>query len=75
MKTVLENAKISTTASAEAKTKPAIWADKIELELTMFLELMMGNFETWNSNFRNEMVKRYFIDVITYQQDYSDKLR
>lgn len=35
---------------------------------------MMGNFETWNSNFRNELVKRDCLDVIKNQHDQKDKV-
>lgn len=71
---VTENADISTTANAEAKNKTGIWADSINTDTLIALEGMMGNFKTWNSNFRNELLKKDCLDVIKYQIDEDDKM-
>lgn len=71
------NAEINATANTKAKNKTAIWTDKIEVDTVYCIDVdlvstiiihegMMGNFESWNSNFRNELVKRDCLDVIDY---------
>lgn len=71
MKDVLENVEINATANAETKDKTAIWANKIDVDTATILDGMMENFESWNSNFRTELVKRDCLDVIKYQHDRS----
>lgn len=63
---VINNAEIRATANAEAKNKASIWADKIETESLVILESRMGNYESWNSNLRSELIKRDCMDSIKY---------
>lgn len=42
--------------------------------MLVILEGIMGNFKSWNSNFRNELVKSDCLDVIKYQFDQKDKV-
>ena len=70
---IVESGEISAAANAEAQNKTAIWADKLETE-SLALDSLMKNFETWNSNFRNELMKRDFMDVIKFHHNANDKL-
>ena len=65
---------ISAAANAEAKNKTAIWADKIETENLIILESLMENYETWNLNFRNELMKRDCLDSIKFHHNVDEKL-
>lgn len=58
LKNVLEVVEVKATANAEAHNKTAIWADRAEIKSSNILDKMMGNFEVWNSSFRNELINR-----------------
>lgn len=73
LQSVITNAEISATANEEAKRKREIWAGSIETESLVILESMKGNFELWNSIFRNELMKRDCLDLIKYEDDQNDK--
>ena len=61
---IIESAEISAAANADAKSKTVTWADKIDTENLVILDSMMDNYETWTSNFRNELLKRDKLDII-----------
>ena len=71
---IVGSAEISAAANAEAKNKTAIWADKLDTDSLVVLDSLMKNFETWNSNFRNELMKRDSMDAIKFHHNVNDKL-
>lgn len=74
MKLTQENSEICATEKAEAIIKTAVSADKVDSETITVLEGMVEDYETWNSNFRNELLKRESLYAIKYQHDDTDKI-
>lgn len=56
-----------------SKTKNIVWADKVHIGTIIILESTMTNYEFWNSNFRNELVKCDCLDVVKFAHNDSNK--